>query len=392
LSISQDDLKIVAEKTYSPEELAKLQKTYPVKVDMTTLIAMSKKKLETPFETALVKKQLTIALPQNIEALAKESNVFKCILYCAKEAKMGMYILKSDYDYKSVFNQKQQLAFDAFSMVICSTEVPTCSKGKNLVSKAMCSAVNYIVSGHGIDSSYIKGKANILDLCFQTKNTKVKPIERKAIDMLINVARTKEFKGHFNSYLISSEEIKKNKGLSVSVNNELWSTSEKEFIKLYLEHNAIHTQYELDLKNVKSLSTIKAMAENIKGFQKKSASVKRLLKQLISTRMQRIYPRNKHGKVDKAFSKKKISEVMLLAEGTERLLCLNPSTVLQLVGKSTMPLSFDEKLNKHFVNKKNWGEYKTLLNEYFDKEGYRAKLYLSSLEKELNAFANKMNK
>jgi hypothetical protein len=350
---------------------------------------MSEKKLNVPFETATVDGKLMIALPANIKDLTKHS-VFRSMLFCIQSLNMHAVVLKDDYTFNTVLNDKQQLAHDSFAMNIISDTITECPSKKSMIKKALISSVHYMLQGKGVDVSLLKKSQSILDLCFATKATKVKPIERKIIDMLINVAKKKEISSvDFSSYLVSGEEIKRAKGLSISINEKIWSNSELEFIKLLFEGEKISKSLNLDISNVKKVSEILTLQIRISEWYTKTSKIKKAIKKIVNSRMRDIYPR-KSGKVDKQFKSKKIEDVIALSKGTDRHLVMNPTKVLSLVLKPEFMAEFDKE-DQYFFDKEGWDEYVIGILPTIKDIHPRMKGFLISLENDFKLFLKNLN-
>jgi hypothetical protein len=197
-----------------------------------------------------------------------------------------------------------------------------------------------ICSHKGIDSSMIKhrkGKHPHIVL-FGDMAAKAHPIEKKLVDMIIHQVRAMHLhaKDDITDFVLSHEEIVKNKGLDLSIENQVLSPNEILYVKSYMELQQIPRKCPamwLEKYNLKDLIRI---TDEIEKRQYLIRDVKRLLEEVTSARVSALFEYHK-SKRTKNYQKIKIKTLIEMSENTPPYGAFNPTKLLALQRLPILP-------------------------------------------------------
>jgi hypothetical protein len=247
---------------------------------------------------------------------------------------------RSTFSTRLSKDQGVEIYLQSFGILLLNRTWPDIPKTKGSIYKGITSALHTFLSektGVDITLTRVAQSPSPATVVFGDVWGKSYPTEKKILDFVIHVLRTKCEPANLPNIYLPIAQIAKDKGLNLDFSSDVISDQERVLLQEICALNSLSPVIDWELAENPTLKDIIKLGESVALRQKAIKAIKSCVRNLESSRMTAIY-----APYDKAAKKKalKIPVKSLIAEikHTEHYGAFNPTAVLTLVGQAPLPV------------------------------------------------------
>jgi hypothetical protein len=297
--------------------------------------------LKEPFQTMTVDGKLSIALPSNIQEIAKANYLVSLYMKVLDRLDYTPVELEKVYISKFKMDQRQNTFVQSFGILLLTGKLPELPSNKGTVWKGIASSVLCFLQGQkGIDPNLFKVRSAprpALEI-FGDVWGKNYPTEKHMLDCVVHAIRDLKLDlSNLGSYLLDAKLITTEKGLNLDLPSDIASQSELELLGVAVEA-AGGAVYKLDLTKqvIDSMDKIESLQRHITRRQAAIRDLKDAIKVITTDRIKAAFAPYKGKQRDKV-KQTPIKELITKIEGTDDFKPFNPTLFSRCLRVTSLP-------------------------------------------------------
>jgi hypothetical protein len=300
------------------------------------------KVLKEPWDLGYVENTQVCMIPTNYKELSKVCYLFPLYIQTLVDNGCTLSLCNKTYNTRLTYKKDTETFLKAYGVILRSGgKVVDIPSRKNMIWKGIGSSLkSWLQAQKDIDISLTKVSQcdNPAQFIFGDVWGKNFPIEKRMLDYIVNKTRDLPNISVLKSDLIyPANKIIKDKGLNIEFKSSLISTAERDTLNMYLQKNNISPEFNKirdDEKAFIGLEQINQLKATIVNRQKEVRAIKRIVKDVVSKRVQACFAPFT-GQQRKKASKRQITELKDELKQTIHWTAFNPTVFNRLLPNVT---------------------------------------------------------
>jgi hypothetical protein len=320
-------------KQFASDDISSILAKYPLIHSVDELTIQANQELKNLWQVGVVENQKVLVIPNNLSDVIKNNYLINLYVNFCLSQGFTFKILEKSYTSRLLLETSNLFYLKAFGLAITEEQFPKFPQNHNSVWKGLAGAAYIHMTGlHGVQSELFKfsDQAHPNQVIFGDVWGKAYPIEKQMLDRMIHHLKIKKFEGlDYSFWLKQIGQIKKEKGLDIDLTSQVLSDFEKNAVELLFEEKEEKIHWDFDIPSMKTVEEILSFQRMIQDRQKSVRDYKRILNEIIGSRVSACYSSYK-GKQKEKIKKTPIRDLINPLKGTSSYGSFNPSLIFKI--------------------------------------------------------------